>query len=233
MTLRTTTNESKVVQRENIGICETMHVAEFLQIVKDVKNYLIKKNQWNIYIYASPIIVVSPRSNNNLIVEEFCKEMEYTLYAIFRRGSGNIEKGDFSSYLESDTKHKKSAWWVRFNKNDINDLEKLKNVINNYQSNRKIELIDYAGTSSTVETEALRHYIIFWNLFLAAMDDDIYNEQLATVAELAACFGFDEPMMRDWCRAVEYVFAGNKLSEDCDLECETVEGARFFLHKEE
>lgn len=82
-------------------------------------------------------------------------------------------------------------------------------------------------------TEDWMYYIIFWNLFLVAMDDDIYNEQLATVAELAACFGFDEPMMRDWCRAVEYVFAGNKLSEDCDLECETVEGAKFFLHKEE
>lgn len=101
-------------------------------------------------------------------------------------------------------------------------LSNLINCIRDYDKNRWRQ---YKGE--------WKHYIIFWNLFLAAMDDDIYNEQLATVAELAACFGFDEPMMRDWCRAVEYVFAGNKLSEDCDLECETVEGARFFLHKEE
>ena len=68
---------------------------------------------------------------------------------------------------------------------------------------------------------------------LLAIDDDIYNKQLSNIIELAHYFDFDEPMMRDWCRAVEYVLAGNKLSEDCDLECETVEGARFFLHKKE
>ena len=83
------------------------------------------------------------------------------------------------------------------------------------------------------ETIYFKEYNIFWNLFLCAIDDDIYNEQLPNVVELAHYLDFDEPMMRDWCRAVEYVLAGNKLSEDCDLECETVEGARFFLHKEE
>ena len=81
--------------------------------------------------------------------------------------------------------------------------------------------------------ENWKPYNLFWNLFLCAIDDDIYNEQLPNVVELAHYLDFDEPMMRDWCRAVEYVLAGNKLSEDCDLECETVEGARFFLHKKE
>lgn len=72
---------------------------------------------------------------------------------------------------------------------------------------------------------------LFWNIFLLALDDDIYNEQLPNVVELAHYWGFDEHMLRDWCRAVEYVMNGNQLSEDCDFECKTVEGAAFFLHK--
>lgn len=78
-----------------------------------------------------------------------------------------------------------------------------------------------------------RYYNVFWNLYLLALDDEIYKTQLNDVIELASYGGFDEHMMRDWCRAVEYVMAGNKLSEDCDLECETVEGLKFFLHRDE
>ena len=76
------------------------------------------------------------------------------------------------------------------------------------------------------------YYNLFWNLFLLALDEDIYNEQLSNVIEFAHYLDFDEPMLRDWCRAVEYVMNGNKLSENCDFKCETLEGARFFLHKE-
>lgn len=77
-----------------------------------------------------------------------------------------------------------------------------------------------------------KYYNIFWNLFIIALDDDIYNNQLSNVIELAHYWNFNEPMLRDWCRAVEYVMNGNKLSKNCDFECETVEGAQFFLHKE-
>lgn len=48
---------------------------------------------------------------------------------------------------------------------------------------------------------------------------------------LAQKLGFTEEMMRDWCHAVEFVFAGNMLSENCGLECETKEGKAFFLHQ--
>ena len=66
---------------------------------------------------------------------------------------------------------------------------------------------------------------------MVSLDDDIYNEQMPNVADLAFIFGFDEHMMRDWCRAVEYVLSCNRLSENCDLHCDTVEGAKFFLHE--
>jgi len=78
----------------------------------------------------------------------------------------------------------------------------------------------------------LRYYNVFWNLFLLTLDDKIYETQLNKVIELACYCDFDEPMMRDWCRAVEYVLEGNKLSEECDFECETVEGLEFFLHRD-
>ncbi len=78
-----------------------------------------------------------------------------------------------------------------------------------------------------------KYYNIFWNIFLLTVDDEIYESQLNNVAELAAYFNFDEAMMRDWCRAVEYVLAGNEFSKDCDFECETVEGLKFFLHRDE
>lgn len=81
--------------------------------------------------------------------------------------------------------------------------------------------------------ELTKYRTIFWNLFMVSLDDDIYSEQMPNVADLAFIFGFDEHMMRDWCRAVEYVLAGNRLSETCDLHCDTVEGAKFFLHSED
>lgn len=75
------------------------------------------------------------------------------------------------------------------------------------------------------------HFIIFWMLFTTAIDDEIYNNELANIIDFAYCLDFNEAMIRDWCRAIEYVLAGNHLSEDCDLKCESEEGKQFFLHK--
>lgn len=76
------------------------------------------------------------------------------------------------------------------------------------------------------------YWNIFWNLFIVALDDEIFNNQMSNVADLAFILGFDEHMMRDWCRAVEYVLSGNRLSQDCNLKCDTIEGENFFLHKD-
>ncbi len=75
-------------------------------------------------------------------------------------------------------------------------------------------------------------YSLFWNLFLTAIDDEIYNTQLSRVIDLAFMFHFDEHIIRDCCRAVEYVLNGNRLSEHCNLHCDTVEGGWFFLRDE-
>ena len=78
-----------------------------------------------------------------------------------------------------------------------------------------------------------RNCLIFWLLFLAAIDDDLYNNELSAIIDLAYCLKFDEPIIRDWCRAVQYVLEGNHLAEDCDLTCETAAGKQFFLHEKE
>ncbi|MFC2743801.1 MAG: hypothetical protein ACFN1I_10510 [Selenomonas artemidis] len=38
-------------------------------------------------------------------------------------------------------------------------------------------------------------------------------------------------MIRDWCRAANYVLAGNLLSANCDLVCETPEGKAALVNK--
>lgn len=72
---------------------------------------------------------------------------------------------------------------------------------------------------------------VFWNLFLLAIDDKIYNEEAENVADLAAIYHFTPEMMADWCTAVNYVLSGKRLSENCDLICKTEAGKIFFLHQ--
>lgn len=227
MTLRAKVDEMEAAREDDQKVREALQIERFVRMIKDVKEYFLVWGDIS-YVSGVPIIIVG-LAERDAFIEAFRKEMEYTIY-----WSGADQDLDYySKELESDTKCRNSAWWSRFDESDSKSIEKLKRVVNNYTLSKNVYLLKNACRHVDFSTEVLRHYIIFWNLFLAAMDDEIYNEQLATVAELAACFGFDEPMMRDWCRAVEYVFAGNKLSEDCDLHCETVEGAKFFLHKEE
>ena len=78
---------------------------------------------------------------------------------------------------------------------------------------------------------APRNCMIFWMLFIAALDDEIYNHELNSIIDFAYCMDFNEAMIRDWCRAVEYIMQGNRFSGNCNLECETEEGKAFFLHQ--
>ena len=73
--------------------------------------------------------------------------------------------------------------------------------------------------------------LIFWLLFLAAIDEDLYNNELSSIIDFAYCLKFDESMIRDWCNAVKYVLEGNHLNEACDLQCATDAGKEFFLHQ--
>lgn len=73
--------------------------------------------------------------------------------------------------------------------------------------------------------------LIFWLLFSASVDDEIYNNELSNIVDLAYCLGFDEALMRDWCKVVAYVVGGAQLDEKSPLQLETDAGNIFFLHK--
>ena len=79
--------------------------------------------------------------------------------------------------------------------------------------------------------QVYKSYCLFWMLFVLKIIDALDDKIGVKIRSQAIEYGFNEAMLRDWCRAIEYVLAGNHLSEDCDLECESEEGKRFFLHK--
>lgn len=71
--------------------------------------------------------------------------------------------------------------------------------------------------------------LIFWLLFSAATNDDIYNRELSNIVDLAYCFDFDEKLLRDWCKAVSFVATNGKLDTNSPLKLETDEGRKFFI----
>ena len=75
--------------------------------------------------------------------------------------------------------------------------------------------------------------LVFWLLFMAAIDDNLYNNSLSDIIDLAYCLKFNEEMINDWCKAVGFVLSGNQLcEEECTLELDTKEGRWFFFHDE-
>ena len=84
---------------------------------------------------------------------------------------------------------------------------------------------------------------MFWMFMMAALDEHIYNDQLEYITDLAEMLEFNEPMVRDWCKAAVYVVGGGHLQdlakshgdEEMNLEnnplgLTTPEGREFFLH---
>ena len=75
--------------------------------------------------------------------------------------------------------------------------------------------------------------LVFWLLFGAAVCDEVYNSELSNIVDLAYCLGFDEGLMRDWCKVVAYIVGGNRLNEKSNIQLETAVGNAFFLHKKD
>ncbi len=84
---------------------------------------------------------------------------------------------------------------------------------------------------------------MFWMFMMAALDEHIYNDQLEYITDLAEMLEFNEPMVRDWCKAAVYVVGGGHLQnlaksygdeemnpENNPLGLTTPEGLEFFLH---
>lgn len=107
-------------------------------------------------------------------------------------------------------------------------ISNMEDVINAFSSCQTMSV--YRDNNPNFEI-AEYYELIFWLLFIVAIDDDIYDSNLSDIIDLAYCLKFNEEMINDWCRAIEYVLSGNQLCEEgCDLELDTKEGRWFFLH---
>jgi hypothetical protein len=73
--------------------------------------------------------------------------------------------------------------------------------------------------------------LIFWLLFGAAVNDEIYNNELSNIVDLAYCFDFNEKILRDWCKAVAFVAQNGKLDKDSLLQLDTYTAQQFFQNK--
>lgn len=73
--------------------------------------------------------------------------------------------------------------------------------------------------------------LVFWLLFAASVCDEIYNNDLSNIIDLAYCLGFDEGLTRDWCKAVAFVIGGGQIDEKTAIDFETSAAKSFFLHQ--
>ncbi len=69
---------------------------------------------------------------------------------------------------------------------------------------------------------------VFWHLLALAVDDDLWENHVSDVTEVAYCLGFDSLMIRDWCMMVKYVLEGNELGAHCGLPVKTERGRKYF-----
>lgn len=100
----------------------------------------------------------------------------------------------------------------------INAFSSCKTIGDHRDDNPNSEIADY-------------YELVFWLLFTAAIDDNIYNNSLSDIIDLAYCLEFNEEMINDWCKAIEFVLNGNQLcEEECNLKLDTKEGRWFFFH---
>ena len=88
--------------------------------------------------------------------------------------------------------------------------------------------IDMKYRTSEKNSQPYQRFI-FWMLFSAAVNDEIYNNELANIIDLAYCFDFNEKLLRDWCTAVNFVATNGKLDKNSPLQLETETGKKFFL----
>lgn len=109
----------------------------------------------------------------------------------------------------------------------------------------QIDILPLMGMGLTDSSDRIKHTVndedmgsldtMFWMFMMAALDERIYNDQLEYITDLAEMLEFNEPMVRDWCKAAVYVVGGGHLQDlknkkNNPLGLTTPEGREFFLH---
>ncbi len=196
-------------------------ITKFEVILREVQEWLESPLAETSRIGASPTSILVASSMSMLSAADKMRSMvQNNDYKNFSFRSGNVVwqpsfLDGYNSNPYSVMARKIAGFGVA--RAEINTISDVISIIKAYKGN---------------SWQGARNCMIFWMLFLAALDDEIYNNELDSIIDIAYCMDFDEPMIRDWCHAVEYVMQGNRLQEGCDFPCETQQGARFFLHKD-
>lgn len=72
--------------------------------------------------------------------------------------------------------------------------------------------------------------LLFVSLLCLAIDNELYNEKLEIVSDVAYLIGFNEQMIEDWIAAVKKFLLAEKI---CYKEMKTEQARRFFKEFEE
>lgn len=86
-------------------------------------------------------------------------------------------------------------------------------------------------TITVKEIHQSEYEMIFWWLVILALDQNLYNQYLNFLTDIADIFGFTENMITDWCNAVVYWLEGNYINDKIQLEFITTDANKFFKHK--
>ena len=94
----------------------------------------------------------------------------------------------------------------------------------------KVEDLKFEPKNKILYTN-LMLYSLFWNLFAIKEDQDIYEQEIQNVRNLASSLDVSEAMFDDCITVIEYIMGGNKLSGNTDLDLRTDECKGFFFHE--
>lgn len=68
---------------------------------------------------------------------------------------------------------------------------------------------DIMSEFSKMPPSVVAHSLLYWCIFLCAIDKDFYDNELNTISDTAAALDFTPEDVTDWCNAVKYTLKNN------------------------
>lgn len=204
-------------------------------------------------LYKDPVVVVVGGESKNPYLRAFFDEID----AFIIKNSLCVNEYRNVDFHDKELLHDEQFWyvWNMFHKSNIGNFYEIlaeidlsiigKDTLCINEDEDWLDIYKVYGhnynyaqyTEGTLSThyhgshaKTIRNNFIFWNIFLAYMDREVYDNELQLVIDMAYLVGFDEMMIRDWCKAVKHALQGNCFSKDSALDFETREARQFFLH---
>ncbi len=206
-------------------LSKSINVDSFVQMVKDTLAYLAFGTRNTENKLGVPIIVVGNVENmSNVYLQQCLNELN-----VF-----------YDADLKSSGVKCREYWWSCLKNKNYKNKEELNKIIRLINKSENIPLGRFYGFCNIYSkggfyplAGTLKLYLIFWNLFLCAIDEEVYNTQLCRVVELAHSFKLNENIMSDLCNAVEQLLSNQKLEAIFDINYSTEECTNFFFKKYE